>query len=57
MKKLLFILLLFALEAKAQINYCDDINYTTTSVGGNLILQGSTQIQGAVDWTWLVCNT
>jgi hypothetical protein len=57
MKKLLLILLLFGLETKAQINYCDDVNYTTTSIGGNLILQGSTQIQGIVDWTWLVCNT
>ena len=57
MKKLLFILLLFTLETKAQINYCDSVDYTTTSIGGNLILQGSTQIQGIVDWTWLVCNT
>jgi hypothetical protein len=57
MKKLILILLLFGLETKAQINYCDSVDYTTTSIGGNLILQGSTQIQGVVDWTWLVCNT
>ena len=59
MKKILFTLLvLFGLQSQAQINYCDSVNYSTSSNWGNLIVQGDSthQIPGVVSWTWLVCE-
>ena len=60
MKKLLLALLvLFGLQTKAQINYCDSISYTTTStINYPLIVSGSIpNIPGTVTWNWTVCNS
>jgi hypothetical protein len=58
MKKLLLALLvLFGLQTKAQINYCDSISYTTTStLNYPLIVSGVANIPGVVTWNWTVCN-
>ena len=59
MKKLLLALLvLFGLQTKAQINFCDSISYTTSStINYPLIVSGSIpSVPGTVSWTWTVCN-
>ena len=59
MKKLLLALLvLLGLRAKAQINYCDSISYTTSStLNYPFIVSGSIpSVPGTVTWTWTVCN-
>ena len=59
MKKLLLALLvLFGLQTKAQVVYCDSISYTITStINFPLIVSGSTpNIPGTVTWDWQVCN-
>jgi hypothetical protein len=62
MKKLLFILLLFVLETKAQIIPCDSISYSTTStinypliVSGNI--SGLSNMVDTIIWNWSVCNS
>ena len=60
MKKLLLALLvLFGLQTKAQINYCDSISYTTSStINYPFIVSGSIpSIPGTVTWNWTVCNS
>ena len=60
MKKLLLALLvLFGLQTKAQINYCDSISYTTSStLNYPLVVSGSIpNIPGTVTWNWTVCNS
>ena len=59
MKKLLLaLLILLGFQAKAQINYCDSISYTTTStINYPFIVTGATNIPGTVTWNWTVCNT
>ena len=59
MKKLLLILLMaLGLQAKAQINYCDSISYTTTStLNYSFIVSGIANIPGIVTWNWTVCNS
>jgi len=59
MKKLLLALLvLFGLQTKAQINYCDSISYTTTStINYPFIVTGVASIPGTVSWNWTVCNS
>ena len=58
MKKLLLaLLILFGLQTKAQINFCDSISYTTTStLNYPLIVSGIANIPGVVTWNWTVCN-
>ena len=58
MKKILLALLvLFGLQTKAQINYCDSISYTTAStINYPLIVTGVANIPGVVTWNWTVCN-
>ena len=59
MKKLLLALLvLFGLQTKAQINYCDSISYTTSStISCPLVVSGSIpNVPGVVAWSWQVCN-
>ena len=58
MKKLLLTLLvLLGLQAKAQINYCDSISYTTSStLNYPLTVSGIANIPGIVTWSWSVCN-
>ena len=52
------LLVLFGLQTKAQINYCDSISYTTTStLNYPLIVSGIANIPGVVTWNWTVCNT
>ena len=59
MKKLLLALLvLFGLQTKAQINYCDSISYTTSStLNYPLGISGVANIPGTVSWIWTVCNS
>ena len=59
MKKLLLALLvLFGLQTKAQINFCDSISYTTTStINYPFIVTGAANIPGTVSWNWTVCNS
>ena len=61
MKKLLLILLitLLGLQIKAQIILCDSIEYTFQSNWGStsLMLYGTANIPGTIDWSWQVCNT
>ena len=60
MKKILLLLLvLFGLQTKAQINYCDSISYMTTStLNFPFVVSGSIpNIPGAVSWSWQVCNS
>ena len=62
MKKvlLLFLLPLLAFgQTKAQIVPCDSIEYTFQSNWGStsLMLYGTANIPGAIDWSWQVCNT
>ena len=59
MKKLLLALLvLFGLQTKAQINFCDSISYTTTStINYPLVISGAANIPGTVPWNWTVCNS
>ena len=61
MKKLLLILLiaLLGLQTKAQIVPCDSIGYTFQSNWGStsLMLYGTANIPGTIDWSWQVCNT
>ena len=59
MKKLLLALLvLFGLQTKAQINYCDSISYTTSStINYPFIVSGIASVPGVVTWNWTVCNT
>ena len=61
MKKLLLIVLitLLSLQTKAQIILCDSIGYTFQSNWGStsLMLYGTANIPGAIDWSWQVCNT
>ena len=61
MKKLLLVLLitLLALQTKAQIVPCDSIGYTFQSNWGStsLMLYGTANIPGTIDWSWQVCNT
>ena len=59
MKKLLLALLvLFGLQTKAQINFCDSISYTTTStINYPFIVTGIANIPGTVSWNWTVCNS
>ena len=58
MKKLLLLLLvLFGLQTKAQINFCDSISYTTTStLNYPLTVSGMANVPGIVTWNWTVCN-
>ena len=60
MKKLLLALLvLFGLQTKAQINYCDSISYTiSTGNGADLILTGNVNIPGAsnIIYSWQACD-
>ena len=58
MKKLLLLLLvLFGLQTKAQINYCDSISYTTSStINYPFIISGTANIPGTVTWDWTVCD-
>ena len=58
MKKLLLALLvLFGLQTKAQINYCDSISYTTSStINYPFIISGTANIPGTVTWDWTVCD-
>ena len=58
MKKLLLaLLLLFGLQTKAQINFCDSISYTTSStINYPLTITGIANIPGVVIWSWQVCN-
>ena len=58
MKKLLLALLvLFGLQTKAQINYCDSISYTTSStLNYPFIVSGIANIPGTVTWNWQVCD-
>ena len=58
MKKLLLaLLLLFGLQTKAQINFCDSISYTTSStINYPLTITGIANIPGVVTWSWQVCN-
>jgi hypothetical protein len=61
MKKLLLILLvvLLGLQVKSQIIPCDSIEYTFQSNWGStsLMLHGTANIPGTIDWSWQVCNT
>ena len=59
MKKLLLALLvLFGLQTKAQISFCDSISYTTTStINYPFIVTGIANIPGTVTWNWTVCNS
>ena len=59
MKKLLLALLvLFGLQSKPQINFCDSISYTTTStINYPFIVTGAANIPGTVSWNWTVCNS
>ena len=59
MKKLLLLLLvLFGLQTKAQVNYCDSISYTMSStLNYPLGLTGVANIPGITTWTWTVCNS
>ena len=59
MKKLLLALLvLFGLQTKAQINFCDSISYTTSStINYPFIVSGVANIPGTVTWNWTVCNS
>ena len=59
MKKLLLVLLvLFGLQTKAQINYCDSISYTTSStLNYPFGVAGVANIPGITTWTWTVCNS
>jgi len=59
MKKLLLALLvLFGLQTKAQINYCDSISYTTSStLNYPFGVAGTANIPGVTTWTWTVCNS
>ena len=59
MKKLLLALLvLFGLQTKAQINYCDSISYSTSStLNYPLGISGVANIPGTVSWIWTVCNS
>ena len=59
MKKLLLALLvLFGLQTKAQINFCDSISYTTTStINYPFIVTGIANIPGITTWMWTVCNS
>ena len=59
MKKLLLALLvLFGLQTKAQVNYCDSISYTMSStLNYPLGLTGVANIPGITTWTWTVCNS
>ena len=58
MKKLLLALLvLFGLQTKAQINYCDSISYTMSStLNFPLGLAGVANAPGTTTWTWIVCD-
>ena len=59
MKKLLLALLvLFGLQTKAQINFCDSISYTTSStLNYPFGVAGVANIPGITTWTWTVCNS
>ena len=59
MKKLLLLLLvLFGLQTKAQVNYCDSISYTMSStLNYPLGLAGVANVPGTTTWTWTVCNS
>ena len=59
MKKLLLALLvLFGLQSKAQINYCDSISYATSStLNYPFSVAGIANIPGTITWTWTVCNS
>ena len=59
MKKLLLALLvLFGLQTKAQINYCDSISYATSStINYPFIVTGVANIPGTLSWNWTVCNS
>ena len=57
-KLLLALLVLFGLQTKAQINYCDSISYTTTStLNYPFIVTGAANIPGTISWSWQVCNS
>ena len=57
-KVLLALLVLFGLQTKAQINFCDSISYTTSStLNYPLIVSGIANIPGIVTWNWTVCNS
>tara|TARA_R110000824_G_scaffold148805_1_gene318711 strand:- start:237 stop:734 length:498 start_codon:yes stop_codon:yes gene_type:complete len=61
MKKLLLTLLvLFGLQARAQINYCDSLSYTTgvspvLTVTGNSLL--TPNMVDSIIWSWQACNS
>tara|TARA_R110002074_G_scaffold41376_1_gene109701 strand:- start:636 stop:1130 length:495 start_codon:yes stop_codon:yes gene_type:complete len=59
MKKLLLALLvLFGLQTKAQINYCDSISYTTSStLNYPFGATGVANVPGTTTWIWTVCNS
>ena len=62
MKKLILILLvLFGLQSRAQVDWCDSLYYTTVpspvfSVVGNYT-SGVDAIADTVSWAWTVCNS
>ena len=57
-KILLALLVLFGLQSKAQINYCDSISYTMSStLNYPLGLAGVASIPGTTTWSWTVCNS
>ena len=61
MKKVIFILLvLFGLQTKAQVVYCDSMSYTTgvspvLTVTGNA--SGLSNIIDSIVWSWQACNS
>ena len=57
---LLTLLVLFGLQTRAQINYCDSISYTT---GASSVLtvtgdaSGLSNIVDSITWSWQACNS
>ena len=61
MKKLLLaILVLFGLQTKAQINYCDSLSYTVVQGTQTLTTIGDASpfinIIDSIVWSWQACN-
>ena len=58
MKKLLLALLvLFGLQTKAQVNYCDSVSYgTSTGINYVLGVSGVADFSDTTTWSWTVCN-
>ena len=57
---LLALLVLFGLQTRAQINYCDSISYTT-GVSSVLTVTGDasglSNIVDSITWSWQACNS